>query len=60
MNLQFYKLSYILKVRIIQTNVKIKKNENIKIGWGIKFRTIECRTTDILEFRNYECQNNKR
>ena len=32
MNLQFYKLSYILNVRIIWTNIKIKyKFENEKI-----------------------------
>ena len=31
MNLQFYELSYVLNVPVIQKNIKIKKIENKKI-----------------------------
>ena len=31
-----------------------------KMWWGSKFRTTECRTTDISKFPNSEYQNNER
>ena len=35
--------------------VKIASSAEYRIdGWGSKFRTTECRTTDITEFRNFE------
>ena len=37
--------------RPIFRNLKIT---NVKNGWGTKFGTIKCRTTDMPEFQNYE------
>ena len=28
------------------------------MGWGSKFRTTKCRTTDISKFQNCVCKNN--
>ena len=37
--------------------LKIKKiTVSKKEGWGSKFRTTKCRTTDISKFKNYKCQ----
>ena len=59
MNLQFYKLSYILNVRIICKDIKIKnKYENKKIEklilyyFNIRYFETKCRTADISKIQN--------